>query len=216
VWVATSADALFAGIGAWAVSLMVLALGRDGPRADALALVAGLLFGAGLFLSYGIALLGVIAITVALVRRRVRPLLIATAGVAVVAGGLALAGFWWWDGLQATLGQYGAGISRRRDYEYFVLNNMAAFALALGPAVAVALGRLRDARIWVLVGGSLAAAAMANISGLSKGEVERIWLPLAFWMLVSTCALSTHLRRGMLSLQALTAVAIQSGVRVPW
>ena len=45
IWIATSADAFFMGVSAWAVTLVVLATGRHGRRSDAYALSGGLLFG---------------------------------------------------------------------------------------------------------------------------------------------------------------------------
>ena len=57
IWIATSADAFFMGVSAWAVAVVVLATGRDGRRSDAYALAGGLLFGGAAFLSYGLVLL---------------------------------------------------------------------------------------------------------------------------------------------------------------
>ena len=45
------------------------------------------------------------------------------------------------------------------------------------------------ARLWLLVGGGLAAVAIADLSGMSKGEVERIWLPFLPWVLLAAAAL---------------------------
>ncbi len=88
LWIGTSADALFAGVTAWAVALAILATRRRGLRSALLALGSGLLFGAGLMLSYGLALVGLVCLPVALARRRVDVLAIAAA-----AAGLVLAGF---------------------------------------------------------------------------------------------------------------------------
>ena len=64
-----------------------------------------------------------------------------------------------------------------------MVGNLAALAIATGPAVAVGLARLRNARVWWLVGGAVAAVMLADLSGMSKGEVERIWLQFAVWLL---------------------------------
>ncbi|MGH2771256.1 MAG: hypothetical protein ACRDJF_12165, partial [Actinomycetota bacterium] len=45
IWIATSADALFMGLSAWAVTLVVVATGRSDVMGDALALAGGILFG---------------------------------------------------------------------------------------------------------------------------------------------------------------------------
>ncbi len=185
VWIATSGDAFFAGASTWALTLMVLSIRRSGLRSDLLALGGGLLFGGALMLSYGLAVLAVVPLIVAIDRRRVRPLLVAAAGAVVVPLAFAPAGFWWLAGLRATLAQYRASVARFRPQSYFWLGNLGAFAVALGPATAVALARLRDRATWLLVAGGLIAVAIADASGLSKAEVERIWLPFAPWILVA-------------------------------
>ena len=88
-------------------------------------------------------------------------------------------GFWWWTGLAATRVRYAEGIATIRPYDYFVLANLAAFAVALGPATVAGLASLhRRSRLRWPVGAALLAVAGADLSGLSKGEVERIWLPI--------------------------------------
>lgn len=217
IWIATSADALFAGVSAWAVALIVAATGRTESSGDALALAGGVLFGAALLLSYGAAPLAAIPLAVAAARRRVRPLLLAGAGALAVVGAFAAAGFWWLEGLWATRLRYLAGVGGRRPYSYFLVGNLAAFALCVGPAAAAGLSRLADRGVWLLAGGALAAVAAADLSGLSKGEVERIWLPFAPWVLVGTCALgAVKARRAWLALQAAVGLSLQVLVVSPW
>jgi hypothetical protein len=50
----SSGDAFFAGVSAWAVTLVILATGTEGRRSDRLALAGGVLFGATAMLSYGL------------------------------------------------------------------------------------------------------------------------------------------------------------------
>ena len=222
VWVATSGDALFAGIGAWAVTLVVLATGQFERRSDGLALAGGFLFGVTAFLSYGLVLLALIPTAVAWRRRRLRPLVVAAAGAAPVALAFLAGGFWWFDGLHATRERYFAGVGGRRPYGAFLVADLAVLALAVGPAIAVGLARLRDRAGWLLVGGALAAIAVADVSGMSKGEVERIWLPFMPWVLLAGAALYRVERdradrtRVWLSLQAAVAITIQTLVRSPW
>ena len=52
------------------------------------------------------------------------------------------------------------------------------------------------------------AIAAADLSGLSKAEVERIWLPYAIWLLVATAWLPARQHRVWLAGQALTALAV--------
>jgi len=49
LWVATSADALFAGVSAWAATAVILATARRGRRSDLLAIGGGVGFGFGPF-----------------------------------------------------------------------------------------------------------------------------------------------------------------------
>lgn len=218
VWIATTADALFMGIGAWAVALTLLAINGRGRRSDMLALGGGVLFGVSLHLSFGLALLGVIPLVVALYAHRLRPLLVAGAGVAAVVAGFVALGFWWFDGLGAVREQYFLGVASARPYDFFLLSNLAAFAVALGPAVAIALGRIRERRLLLLVAAALAAVTLADLSGMSKGEVERIWLPFLPWVLLAAAALPQGLtsQRLLLGGQLALGVAIQASLATLW
>ena len=150
------------GVGAWAVALIVLSIGDRGRRSDVLALAGGLLFGITCFLSFGLALLVTIPLAVAWAERRVRPLAVAAVGGVAVALVFLAAGYWWLDGFATAREQYLAAVSISRPYGYFLVNNLAAFAIAAGPALAIALWRLRDRRLWLLVGGAAAAIAIAQ------------------------------------------------------
>ena len=216
VTLASSGDALFAGVGGWSVALLVLATGREGRRADALSLSGGLLLGATIFLSYGLILLAAIPVAVALARRRFRPMLLAGAGVWVAVLAFLSAGFWWVEGLLATRLQYLASVARDRPYFYFVVANLVAFALVVGPATVAALLRARPGGAWPLVAGALVAIALADLSGMSKGEVERIWLPFVPWVVIATGELPAAGRRAWMGLTVATALALQMMVRMPW
>jgi hypothetical protein len=217
----SSGDALFAGVAGWAATCVVVATGRRGARADVLAALGGLLFGAAAMLSYGLVLVAAIPVVVAVARRRLRPLAVAAGAAALVLLAFAPLGFWWPEGLGATRVRYWAGVASRRPAGYFLVGNLAAFALALGPAAAIGLARLRDRGTWLLVGGALVAVALADLSGMSKAEVERIWLPFVPWVLLATTALALTRRPGVttrlaLLVQAALAITIQATVRSPW
>ena len=57
---------------------------------------------------------------------------------------------------------------------------------------------------------------LADLSGLSKGEVERIWLPFAPWVLLSAAALPRAHARAWLGANAITALAMAAMLRTPW
>lgn len=215
VFVATSTDALFAGVSAGGAALLVLASGRGGGRALGLAAGGGLVLGAALFLSYGLVLVLAVPAAVCLQRRRLDVLAVAGLAAAGVAAAFAAGGFWWLDGLDAARRAYRGGLSALRPYGYFVVANLAVFAVLVGPATGAALGRLRDRRAWLLVGGALAAVAVADASGLSKGEVERIWLPFAPWVVLACCAHAGR-TRPWLAANVGTGLTLQVLLRSPW
>lgn len=217
LWIATSVDAFYLGVTAWAVAAMVFAVRRTGRTSDRWAVLAGVLAVTSLLLSYGLVLLACIPLAVVVGARRLRPVLVAAGVGAVLLAALAALGFWWGAGLQATRFEYDT-LDLDRPYTYFLVNNLAAWALALGPAVFVALARLRDRRLWMLVGGGVAAALLADLSGLSEGEVERIWLPFTIWVLPATAVLGARLAasRAWLTLQVATAVVITAVIGTRW
>ncbi|MFC0032643.1 hypothetical protein ACFFMM_24280 [Micromonospora chaiyaphumensis] len=74
---------------------------------------------------------------------------------------------------------------------------------------------VRLARPWSALGPTVllpAAAALAvaaaDLSGMSKAEVERIWLPFAVWLLAAVAHLPAPTRRWWLAAQAVTALAV--------
>jgi methylthioxylose transferase len=215
IWMATSADALFAGVSAWAIALFILATGRRDKWCEALSLGSGFLFGFALLLTYGAAALVLVGAAVCLRRRRWRPIAPTTATAAAVLAAAAGAGFGWWEGLAATEATYRAGVSSARPYEFFIVNNLAAFGLAVGPAALAGATLVPRSRMAWLVGGALMAVVVADLSGLSKGEVERIWLLFVPWIVAATGLLRNHVRLWLL-LHTTVALAIAAFVRTPW
>ena len=219
IWWQT-ADAFFAGVAATAIAALVLASGSRGRRATTLALVGGLGFGVTAFLSYGLVLLALLPAAVCFTRRRLELLAIAAIGALAVFVFFAGFGFSWFSGFAATRHQYWTGVAIHRPYSYFLFADLALFAVATGPAVAVGLSRLRDHRVWLLVGGILAVVALADLSGMSKGEVERIWLPFVPWAMLATAGLSvgrpSSRLRPWLALQAACALVVTVSIWSQW
>ena len=68
-------------------------------------------------------------------------------------------------------------------------------------------GTSAELRLAVLVAAAFAALLIADLSGMSKAETERIWLPFAMWLLAS-CAFLTR-PRSWLAAQAVARPASQ-------
>jgi hypothetical protein len=217
VFVFTSYDALYMGVSAWFVTAMVYAARRSGRVADAWAVAAGVLGAAAVMGSYGMVLVGLVPVAVALRTRAWRALAIASAGALACVLAFVPFGFWWMSGLEATRTAYYA-LGLDRPLYYFLINDVSALALVVGPAVAAGLALNRDRRLWMLVGGALAAVAVADLSGLSTGEVERIWLPFAIWLLPVAAVLAPTVRasRLWLVLQAACPIVVVALVRTYW
>lgn len=223
IWVAVSADGMFAGVTAWGIALLALAATRTTSRPVWAAVGAGLLLGFGIYLSYGLVLMGLPAIAVLVAARTIRPLLAAVvAALAVVAVFTAL-GFWWWEGYQLVVQRYYQGIAARRPLSYWVWGNVAALVCAVGistpagvrRALAPSRLRLREG-LTLLVLGALAAVAFADVSGLSKSETERIWLPFGVWLLAATALLPPRYQRWWLASGAVIALAINHLLLTAW
>ncbi|MEX0790916.1 MAG: hypothetical protein WD178_09095 [Actinomycetota bacterium] len=218
LWIATSADALYAGAAAWGVALILSAPEGRWWQAG----VGGVVFGLALFLTYGAAGLALL-LAVLLLRRSLRPLLWAAAGAGAVTAGFTAAGFWWFDGLAATHERYYAGLGGLRPYGYFVVANLAALAIAAGPAAVAGIFspearrslRTTPSLGWLVLAALLAVAA-ADLSGLSKGEVERIWLLFTPWLVAAAAFVPEAARRWWLGAGAVLALAVQVLVVTPW
>ena len=221
IWIATSADALYMTIGAWAIACVVLSSARRGIAGVSLAVSGGVLGALALLGSYGLVLLAVVPTSVLWSRRSEaavrRTVIVSVATVVGLLVAMLPLGYSWIAGLRATKHEYFV-LDLDRPYWAFIFINPAAWALALGPATFMGLSLLRDRRLWTVVGGGIAAAALANLSGLSSGEVERIWLPFTIWVLPAAVALSVSYasaRRGLIW-QAASAIALISMVTTQW
>jgi hypothetical protein len=224
VWVGVSADGLFAAVFAWGVALLALGAVRRGVLGVVACLLGGVVLGGALFLSYGLVTGGLVPIVVAVLVRRWSPLVAGAMGALGVVGLFALGGFWWLDGYeQVKLRYYQVGeFGLLRPYTYWVWANLAAFTLTLGPAVVAGLRRLAwwprraPLAVLLLVGAVLLAVAVADLSGLSKAEVERIWLPFGTWAVLACALLPPRSARWWLLAQATLAIAVNSLLATVW
>jgi len=224
IWMAVSADAVFAAVAAWGLAALAVAATRRGGRAVAAATAAGLLLGYCAFLSYGLPLLALPAAGVLVAARRVRPAPWALAGVGAVVLAFAAAGFRWWEALPVLRHRYYAGIASIRPAAYWAWGDLAALALSAGPvagaAVGVAVARLRrwpeQRAVLSLVLPTVVAVGLADLSFMSKAEVERIWLPFVPLLLTGTALLPGRWRRRALAAQLVLALVIQTLLHPRW
>ncbi|MCX3287665.1 hypothetical protein OR263_13305 [Streptomyces sp. NEAU-H22] len=228
VWMGTSADAYFAAVAAWAVALLALAVTRG---SSGWAGASGLLFGLTCYLSYGLTLVALIAAAVLVLGRRgvrERPALLLPllAGLSVVPVVFTVAGFDWWEAYHLLVTRYAQGAGGIRPYGYWVWANLACTVLVTGLATTAGLRRAgavlvrrRTApraalRLTFLVFAALLALLIADLSGMSKAETERIWLPFALWLLPA-CAFLTR-PRSWLTAQAVLALLLNHLLLTGW
>jgi hypothetical protein len=207
---------------AWGVALLAIGATTRGPRADICSLGAGLLLGYTLYLSYGLVLAGLLPVVVVALTRRVRPTLLAVLGVAVVVVAFTASGFWWLTGFKLTSLLYAQSIAKHRPYAYFLFADLAAFAFTIGPAVIAGLRRFAVAvrkppvAMALLVGAAVIAVLAADLSGMSKAEVERIWLPFAVWLVLPCALLNPKHTRWWLAGQAGFTLLVEHLLMSPW
>ncbi|MFG1755280.1 hypothetical protein [Streptosporangium sandarakinum] len=276
VWIATTMDAFFAGVGAWGVALLVRGGTGGGPPGVLYGAAAGVLLGALPYLSYGLVPYLLVPVVAAVAVRITRAAVVGClVGAAAVTAAFAAGGFRWPAGVAATHVEWAADPGAARPYLYFLVANLAVLALLTGPATAAGLAVLMDratvAGLAVLtgraaadpavpvgrtvarrviavgrtvagpvipvgrvpnrpgaaagpvrwprggVGALVAAAAVAvlalDVSGVTRGEVERIWVPYAVWISLAATAVPG---RRWLAAQAAIGLLLQGLVLSPW
>ncbi len=223
VWLCVSADALFAAVAAWGLCALAVAATRA-SRAGMVgwAVVAGVLLGYCVMMSYGLPLLGVLALAVLAAARQWRPLPVAAAAATVVVLAFAAGGFALWEAFPVLRDRYWDGVASDRPTSYWIWANLAALLLSAGALLGAALGATWARRgelerpVLLLVGAAVASIVLADVSLMSKAEVERIWLPFVPWLLLATAALPPRWRRPGLGLQVAAALAVQHLVATSW
>ncbi len=235
ITIATSADAFFLGVGAWAAAALATGARRGSP---ALLAVGGVLAGTLPYLSYGLVPLAAVLVVAAYLGLRAtrgplsagsRPWSGLGAGVStpaavVLVAGLLLApvlftlgGFWWPDGVAATHEAWIAGKGDDRPYLYSFVADFAVLGVLVGPATVVGAVLRRRGQLSVstaLAGASLVGLLSLAVSGVTRLEVERIWLPYAPWLVLMCAALPRQ--RRWLVVNALVALVFQALVLDVW
>ncbi|MDN5893044.1 MAG: hypothetical protein L0H93_03375 [Nocardioides sp.] len=232
VFLAVSADAVFAACAAWGLAALAVAAVARSRRAMLVASVAaGLLLGACVSMSYGLPLLGILALAVLWLARSWWPLPVAAVAALAVVLALAAWGFAWWEAFPVLVDRYWDGIASDRPTSYWVWANIAALLISMGPMVgaglAHALSRWREALpsttaapgrrvVLVLALAAVTTIVIADSTRMSKGEVERIWLPFIPWLTVSLALLPERWQRPVLALQLSTALLVQHLLYTSW
>jgi methylthioxylose transferase len=221
VFMAVSADALIGAVVAWGLACLALA-----TRQLWWAVPAGLLLGTAVMMSYGMPLIGLLAVAVLVAGRSWRPLPIAAAGALAVVLAFAAMGFAWWDAYPVLKERYFDGIAADRPQSYWWYGNLACLVVSAGPlllsgvltagAAALSTARRSASTVLLLVGAASVVVAAADASGMSKAEVERIWLPFVPWLTLSFALLPERWRRWGLGLQVLAALVVQHLFYTVW
>lgn len=227
IWVAVSADGYFAGVAAWGIALLALAV-RAKVRIPAVAAVgSGLLLGWGIFLNYGLVLMALPALAVLTCapdrRTAVRTLVAAVGAAVAIVAVFAVAGFWWFDGYTLVQQRYWQGIANVRPFQYWGWANFASVVCAIGLGSVAGVARAFDIAalksrhgLNLLVLAVLAAIVLADLSMLSKAETERIWLPFEVWLTAAPALLATRSHRFWLGLNVTGALLLNHVILTNW
>ncbi|GBE65225.1 integral membrane protein [Mycobacterium sp. MFM001] len=227
IWIAVSADGYFAGVAAWGIALLAVAVHSEVRRPRLVAVASGLLLGWALFLNYGLTLMALPALAVLVCARDWRPALRALGPAVIAAVAVVLvfaaAGFWWFDGYTLVQQRYWQGLASDRPFEYWSWANLAAAACATGLGSIAGLGRVFDAAairrrsgIHLLMLAVLIAIVCADLSMLSKAETERIWLPFTIWLTAAPALLPPQSHRFWLALNVIGALLVNSLIYTNW
>lgn len=227
IWVAVSADGYFAGVAAWGIAALAVAVHGSVRFPALMAAVAGLLLGWGVFLNYGLMLMGLPALAVLIsaadwraALRVLRPAVLAAVAVAAL---FAVAGFFWFDGYTLVQQRYWQGVAKDRPFQYWGWANLACVVCAIGLGSVAGVGRLFDAaavrarsRFLLLLLAMVAAIVCADLSMLSKAETERIWLPFTIWLTAAPALLPPRTHRVALAVNAAGALLLNSIIFTNW
>lgn len=221
VWMGVCGDALFVAVAAWGLALLAIASSHRGWRLAVYGAGAGVLLGYCVYLSYGLVLLGPLAVAVLVIARTARALPWALGGALLVAAAFTVAGFAWWEAYPVLRERYYDGIGGERPYSYWVWANFGAWTFTAGlatwAAFPEAVRRVRERNPVAVLGcTALLCIVAATLSGMSKAEVERIWMPFTFWILMLPALLPERWRIPLLTSQAAIALLVQFLLLTRW
>ena len=239
IWMCVSADAVFGAFAAWGmVALARASVAREARKSLLWSLVAGTVLGYVVMMSYGLPLLGLLAIAILILGGSFRPLIPAALTALAVVLAFYAYGFSWWEAFPVLRERYWDGVASNRPPEYWMWGNLAALAFSAGPLMYAGLAHLgtgwvrearsgaaedavdtsqRDIKVvrW-LAGAGAAMVVVADLSQMSRAEVQRIWLPFVPWLLLSCALLPERWRRWGLVGQIVVALVVQHLLWSDW
>ena len=185
---------------------------------------AGLLLGYGVLMSYGMPLMGLVALAVLVAARSWRPLPVAAGAALAVVLVFAAGGFAWWDAYPVLRERYYDGIAQDRPQSYWWYGDLACLVICAGPLLLPGLARGGHPRHGAVPPGCRCCSSAPRsswsrsrtLSGMSKAEVERIWLPFVPWLTVSFALLPDGWRRWGLAAQVVAALLVQHLLYTAW
>jgi hypothetical protein len=140
-----------------------------------------------------------------------------------VVGVFALVGFWWVDGYTLVQERYWQGIAANRPFQYWSWANFASVVCAVGLGTVAGVSRAFDVTsikrrsgLHLVVLAALLAIVCADLSMLSKAEVERIWLPYTVWLTAAGALLPWRSHRFWLALNVIGALVLNSVILTNW
>jgi hypothetical protein len=135
----------------------------------------------------------------------------------------AAAGFWWFDGYHLVQERYWQGIAVDRPFQYWSWGNLAAVVCAVGLGTVAGVGRAFDiaaitrrSGLHLVILGAVVAIVCADLSMLSKAEVERIWLPFTVWLVAAAALLPPRSHRWWLALNVIGALLLNHLILTNW
>jgi hypothetical protein len=224
VWLAVSMDAITLLLAAGFVCLGVV--GSEPGRRRWWSIGSGLLLGLAALFNYAVAWLGVSVIAAYFVRRR--PLLNVFTGFSALVplAIFRLWGFTWPSGLSAAQADFSDRVGPHRSWLLWAALDLLLLVIACGPAILRAVRRIRLTPGWPFLVGAGLAVVFAIGSGLSRGEVERAWLPFFPWLLVPAVAPARRPGPGepdagptpylLIAAGAIGSIVIEAVLRTTW
>ena len=147
----------------------------------------------------------------------------AAPAVFAVVAVFAWAGFWWLDGYTLVQQCYWQGVARDRPFLYSSWANFASVVCAIGLGSAAGVAKAFDIAavrrrggLQLLVLAALIAMLLADLSMLSKAEVERIWLPFSVWLTGAGALLPQSSQRWWPAANILGALALNHLIFTNW